>query len=552
MVMRPLPPGARAPVIQASFAAGRPPPHLVAARAGAPALQRQATSPPPGMQRGLVAFPAPAGVAGSGGGTKLTEPVRRAMEALFGSDFAAVRVHVGSLPAALGAIAFTAGADIHFAPGHYAPETARGRRLLGHELAHVVQQRAGRVANPLGRAAVVHDPLLEAEAERMAQRAAALPAPAPARAVQRATRFPGRAAVVQRADVELSDVSTWQRPRDLAKHLREQARIYAIIDQAALRVLGAHATERERLLKNTCEMIQRRDVVVTVLSRATLIPANDAGQQAYFDALVSYPATGGTYGSADDGHIYRKELNESAHADHHGIIRIFDPEDYDVHQLTTILIHETQHEADWHDNFWREGLAGVDAPTEARAESYRSEFRAYWLGGIPAADGSDTLPLASAAATNAKSVSYKVPGDLFATSRATHFANARQQAIFWHMASRPATYEYVARLYVTSAQFRAMVDGLTRPVGGNLLNSIRIDALRSAIIGLAVGDRATKYARIQQATAALDAADKAHLADVAASQPFWAFVTARTDATGADVKKLTTAEVQTLRTAVGL
>ena len=544
-----LPPrsNARAPVIQASFAGGRPPHHLIAA---APALQRRIAAPAPG--HGPVALPAPAGLAARPGGIALAEPVRRSMETLFGADFADVRIHVGAAPAALGAIAFTSGTDIHVAPGHYAPDTARGRRLLGHELAHVVQQRANRVANPLGRPALVHDPALEAEAERMAQRAAALPPPVPARAVQRASLGAGRAAVVQRADVELSDVSTFQRPKDLAQHVREQTRIYTFINQAALRVLGAHATERERLLKNTCEMVRRGDVTVIVLSRATLIPANLAGQQAYFDPQVSYPATGGTYGTEDDAHIYRKELSESAHADHHGTIRIFDADDYTDHQLTTILIHEAQHEADWHDNFWREGLAGVDKPTEARAESYRSEFRAYWLGGVPAADGSDTLPLASAAATNAKSVSYKVPGDLFATSRATHFANARQQAIFWYMASRPATYEYVPRLYVTSAHFRAMVDGLTRPVGGNLLNSIRIDALRRAILGVRVGDRATKIAEVVQATAALDAADKAHLADVAASQPFWTFVTANTDATGADAKKLSTAEAQAIRTAVGL
>lgn len=44
---------------------------------------------------------------------------------------------------------------------------------MGHELAHVVQQRAGRVRNPLGSGlAVVQDRALEAEAERMGQRAA--------------------------------------------------------------------------------------------------------------------------------------------------------------------------------------------------------------------------------------------------------------------------------------------------------------------------------------------------------------------------------------------
>jgi hypothetical protein len=42
----------------------------------------------------------------------------------------------------LGARAFAAGHDIGFAPGEWAPDGAEGRRLLGHELAHVVQQGA--------------------------------------------------------------------------------------------------------------------------------------------------------------------------------------------------------------------------------------------------------------------------------------------------------------------------------------------------------------------------------------------------------------------------
>src|SRR5690606_27769182 len=61
----------------------------------------------------------------------------------------------------------------------YNPHSAHGQRLLGHELAHVVQQRAGRVRNPFGSGtAVVQDPALEAEAERMGVRAvqAMLPA----------------------------------------------------------------------------------------------------------------------------------------------------------------------------------------------------------------------------------------------------------------------------------------------------------------------------------------------------------------------------------------
>jgi hypothetical protein len=90
------------------------------------------------------------------------------MEAAFKTTFADVRVHVGPQATAIGALAFTRGTDLFFAPGHYDPLTLRGQQLLAHELTHVVQQRAGRVKNPFGSGvAVVHDRALEDEADRM-------------------------------------------------------------------------------------------------------------------------------------------------------------------------------------------------------------------------------------------------------------------------------------------------------------------------------------------------------------------------------------------------
>ncbi|MDQ5820822.1 MAG: DUF4157 domain-containing protein, partial [Actinomycetota bacterium] len=68
------------------------------------------------------------------------------MEASFGQSFEDVRIHAGPRGAesarSLGALAFTLGRDVSFATGQYAPGTSAGRRLIAHELAHVVQQRA--------------------------------------------------------------------------------------------------------------------------------------------------------------------------------------------------------------------------------------------------------------------------------------------------------------------------------------------------------------------------------------------------------------------------
>lgn len=101
-------------------------------------------------------------------GQRLPEAIQKKMEAVFGTDFSDVRVHVGSEASSIGALAFAHGSDVYFAHGQYNPNTSHGQRLIGHELAHVVQQRSGRVRNPFGSGlAVVQDPGLEAEAERM-------------------------------------------------------------------------------------------------------------------------------------------------------------------------------------------------------------------------------------------------------------------------------------------------------------------------------------------------------------------------------------------------
>lgn len=105
-----------------------------------PALQRAASG---------AGLPVPAGVAAqigtlNGRGRALDGGARQALEPRFGFDFGRVRVHndarAGQMAREVGARAFTVGTDIAFAPGEYAPATAAGRRLLAHELAHVVQQ----------------------------------------------------------------------------------------------------------------------------------------------------------------------------------------------------------------------------------------------------------------------------------------------------------------------------------------------------------------------------------------------------------------------------
>jgi hypothetical protein len=79
-----------------------------------------------------------------GNGQPLDSTTRKLMESRFGHDFGQVRVHTDAKAdesaRAVEAAAYTVGSDVVFASAQYQPETTAGRRLLAHEMAHVVQQ----------------------------------------------------------------------------------------------------------------------------------------------------------------------------------------------------------------------------------------------------------------------------------------------------------------------------------------------------------------------------------------------------------------------------
>ncbi|MDJ0719872.1 MAG: DUF4157 domain-containing protein, partial [Prochloraceae cyanobacterium] len=83
--------------------------------------------------------------ASRGQGEPLPEETRGFMESRFRKDFSSVRIHTGSEAAQLSrelkAQAFTHGQDVYFGAGKYSPESVEGKRLLAHELTHVVQQK---------------------------------------------------------------------------------------------------------------------------------------------------------------------------------------------------------------------------------------------------------------------------------------------------------------------------------------------------------------------------------------------------------------------------
>lgn len=89
-------------------------------------------------------------------GQPLDEATRADMEPRFGHDFSRVRVHTDAESAesakSLGAQAFTLGHHLYFDRGSYVPASLEGRRLLAHELAHVVQARSATGNETLHRA----------------------------------------------------------------------------------------------------------------------------------------------------------------------------------------------------------------------------------------------------------------------------------------------------------------------------------------------------------------------------------------------------------------
>ena len=121
-----------------------------------PVLQRQAEPEEEEMlQAKSVTHPGPTGYAVQpalasqihtlrGGGQPLDPATRAFMEPRFGHDFSQVRVHTDARAAetarAVNARAFTLGREVVFEHGQYAPGTDQGKRLLAHELTHVVQQ----------------------------------------------------------------------------------------------------------------------------------------------------------------------------------------------------------------------------------------------------------------------------------------------------------------------------------------------------------------------------------------------------------------------------
>jgi hypothetical protein len=259
----------------------------------------------------------------TGNGSPLPAPLQTQMETAFSADFSAVRIHEDDQASAAGARAFARGTDLHFAAGQYDPHSEGGQTLIGHELAHVVQQAEGRVATTaqakgLG---VNDDTGFEAEADDLGARAARGehvrtgdviapgggaaqrhvvqrdpdPSADPVTAIHDA--FHGSwfsedegAAMAQirgRSREELRDILRRYRGR-FGRKLEEEFRSYCDAGQAAeaRRVLWQAMSVVERLESNLSTFDDNEDGMMDVIRTATRAELDEAGRDPQLYGLL--------------------------------------------------------------------------------------------------------------------------------------------------------------------------------------------------------------------------------------------------------------------------
>jgi Domain of unknown function (DUF4157) len=207
-------------------------------------------------------------------GQPLDANTRAFFEPRFGHDFSRVRVHSDARAAEsarlLNASAYTVGSDLVLARGEYKPQSPEGKRLLAHELAHVVQQRnqpSPGIQQHL-RVGDESDPA-ERDADAMADRNLAVdPSGAESKQSQiNASQLNSTTLTIQRT--VSSNITT------VRKNLTYRVLDWAITDKEAREVLGILKGLSPEDLKDTVAVMQKEGLVGRFLDN---LPNADARQ----------------------------------------------------------------------------------------------------------------------------------------------------------------------------------------------------------------------------------------------------------------------------------
>ena len=478
--------------------------------------------------------------------TGLPDNLKSGIENLSGHSMDDVKVHYNSdKPAQLNAHAYAQGTNIHLGSGQ--------EKHLPHEAWHVVQQKQGRVKPTMqmkGEVNINDDAGLEKEADikgEEALRAGGTKSDTVSRKARDNTprligSFDG-SGVIQNLKIEAS------KTKALIRHRENQIFFAELVNKGvSLKIDKPHAKHPDLLFKNTCELIKDQFIAVVILTpTADALNRVQGGKYPFFDSKVEFPTQGGSYDDTNDRIVF--SIDGVAGSASRDTFKVFDPLAYDELTLKSTMVHETQHLMDYHENneTFHEEFPDKTMDYESAVNRFKSEFRAYWIGGQPYLSLSkklrDRLGFSGAPANNGKKISYKTEEQFFTRNQKTNFKNQRQERIVIHMAQAPV-YEYLNKYYVTSPEYRSMVDNMVKPFGGNLINSKRIEGLRDALATLKAvlpvqndSTNINEKFNVRKAARGLENVDREFMLDKSASAPMWALIDDCTDRTNVDRKK---------------
>jgi Domain of unknown function (DUF4157) len=451
------------------------------------------------------------------------------------------------------AAAYTIGHDIVFGAGQYAPATSRGRSLLAHELAHVVQPSPGRLS-----------------------------------------RAP--------------DTDKEKKQKALAHHKKQQRLVVDFLKNALkLARKPKDPLDPDNLYRNTAELIDKpkagRKIALTILTPTHY--STDA-RSVYFDWRIQHPKIGGDYVPDPDptsakpsapGLVTEKpetagrfqlapslppmaatpkkeertleRVSPSTKPTRTpappptpspppapapsppfkwswapGDVRLFfndQVNDVTEAEFKNTFVHEGQHAADLSQRTFDDPKATDSQKVLAH---YQSEFRSFWIQpvipvkrepgvepvGVPSIENLPAQP-ADKPANSQHSISGACPCGpppaagtpapaKTSKSVTTALKKRRQEVIFQHLL---ASYPNFQCFYVCDPAFKTAVDDFAFPVGANLVNSQRLLELNLEMqnLDLAMKPAAVADTGIRKAILDLDAVDWAFLQDKVLSDAFW-------------------------------
>jgi Domain of unknown function (DUF4157) len=500
---------------------------------------------------------------------------RAYFEPRFGHDFSGVRVH-SSMTAnksaqAINARAYTVGHDVVFGAGEFAPESQEGRRLIAHELTHVLQQSESQSLHG------------EFARQRYISRA-------PGSLLSRKTPSPD----------EGKQKNETAKRKTVEQHVKQLHKVSDYLDSA--RKLQPdpkkNLRDSDSLFHNTVELLDHGKLTLTVLS-PTHYSAN-----LHFDTRVKFDSRGGFPTPAPDysadpktpsaGLVFddkssfgmvksdvpdapqplsEKIEQEPARVDYRtgksepaatksgpppakpssqapvatspflpGDVRLFTRGlDMTEDNFRNTFVHEGQHVADLTPR-----LQSAHNANDL-LETYKSEFRAFWIQPPPRPPGGgigqpaiDRLPEPKGKADNSREViifqpehcklcsapapSAKAGKGADAVAK-TGMKNPRQEAIFWHIISHYQDQQYDC-CYVYDKHFHDQVNEFAFPEGVNLINSDRLMNLNLEVRNLNKSLTLTQVSntKFAEVVARLEPLDWVFLND-GSSKPFWETLT---------------------------